>query len=155
MWLQFWKGDSVVTDFRTASGDGGITIEDFDPERHSSFDTERDERISARAIAERHLDGSCNICGDSARFVVSSDVLSENLVCPHDGCIARYRAIVAALSFEYFGESDRDLDQTIDALVRARKHVYLTETNTSVYRRFQNRMPVELFVVSEFFGDER
>lgn len=139
---------------RTASSDDAITIEDFDPDRPNSFDTERDDRVSAQALSEHHVDGHCNICGHPVRFVVSSDVLRENVVCPHDGCIGRYRAVAAVLSHEYFGDCHRDLDETIDALVQAGKHVYLTETNTSVYRRFQSRMPADLFEVSEFFGDE-
>ena len=137
----------------TASGDDSLIMETFDPDR-PSFDTARDERVSALALADRYVDGYCTICSKPARFVVSSDVLRENLVCPHDSCIGRYRAVTAALAFEYFGDGRRDLDETIHALAEQRKRVYLTETNTSIYRRFAALMPADLFEVSEFLGDE-
>jgi len=131
-----------------------ILIENFDPDRTGSFDTERDLRVSTLALAERYVDGRCNICAKPARFVVSSDVLRENLVCPHDSCIGRYRAVAATLAFEYFGDAQRDLDDVIHALIGQRRRVYLTENNTSIYRRFQALMPADLLEVSEFFGDE-
>ena len=138
----------------TSSPDDSIAIESFAPDRPTSFDVERDDRASEKALAVGYVDGWCNICGRRARFIVSSSVFRENLICPHDACIGRHRAIAVALAHEYFGEPDRGLHEVIHALARLRKSVYLTETNTSLYRRFEVLMPPDLLVVSEFFGDD-
>ena len=135
-------------------GEGALFFEDFLPERPSRFDVELDTAVSTFALAQGTIVGKCNVAGAAATFAVTDPNLRENLFANVSGTGARHRLLAFGLSQALFDTPLISLPATAEVINARHMRVFLTETTTPFHRAAKELIAPELFVTSEYFGDE-
>lgn len=131
-----------------------IFYEDFDPSQKTRFDFELDDLVKAHAIATGSIKGFCNISAVESEFTVSSDNLREDVVSTVSRSINRHRQLICALSMALFGCPYASLAEMTTHINQRHLKVYSAEANSPLFYFLKQNIDSELFVYSEYFGDD-
>ena len=118
------------------------------------FDAELDQFCQDRLVVGETTAGHCNLCDSDTRFLLSTDNIREDLTCAECGSINRHRQLTCALSIARFGHPFVPLPELARSMRAENARLYTAEANSTMYRRLEQELGVDLLACSEYFGPD-